>query len=160
MDRPERQVFSALQTICRRLKDHDIKWTLVGSASLVLQGVAIQPQDIDILTDKEGAYEVNKVFKEFEVRAVAFSQSEHFASHFWEFRIKGVKVDVMGDLKEHINGQWQRFPLRPRIIRVENMSLPVTPLETELDSYKLLGREKDALKVAKIEAALSRPTKR
>ena len=78
----EREIVEALKVITRRLRDAKIKWVLVGSTSLALQGVDVSPKDIDILTDKDGAFEINKLLKEYEVKSVQFKTSDLFESFF------------------------------------------------------------------------------
>jgi hypothetical protein len=137
------KIKEAIKLIYNRLKDKKIKWVLVGSMSLALQGVKIKPKDIDILTDKEGAFRVNKLFKNYEVKPVEFGRlkigrRELFESYLGKFKIKGVKVEIMGNLKE----------------KLEGMELPVSSLKEQLKSYSRLGRKKDAIRVKKIKAAL------
>lgn len=86
------KIITALRIICDKLMQSDISWVLVGSTSLALQRVNITPQDIDILTDKDGAYKINKLLKDYEVKPVEYCQSERFQSHLGEFRINNVKV--------------------------------------------------------------------
>lgn len=61
-----------LQILCARLSNQDVAWVLVGSTSLALQRVDVTPRDIDILTDEAGAYKINELLKDCEVRPVAY----------------------------------------------------------------------------------------
>ncbi len=61
---------------------------LIGGTNLAAQGVAIEAHDIDLLTDKEGAYEIGRRPREFIVQPVVFSENERFASHLGRFIIK------------------------------------------------------------------------
>lgn len=157
-----KKIIEALKVIYRKLKDKKVKWVLVGSLSLALQGVDIEPKDIDILTDKEGAFKINKLFKECEVKPVKFGRfkiggRELFKSYLGEFKIKGVKVEVMGNLKEKWGREWKSLHKRlisPKIIEFEGMKLPVSSLEEQLKSYSRLGRKKDSIRVQKIKEAL------
>ena len=65
-----KKVISALKIIYKKLKKEKINWVLVGSINLALQGIKIRTKDIDILTDKKGAFKINKLFKEYEVEPV------------------------------------------------------------------------------------------
>ncbi|MDI6655315.1 MAG: DUF6036 family nucleotidyltransferase, partial [Candidatus Hydrothermarchaeota archaeon] len=98
------KIIKALKIINQKLKDQKIKWVLVGSASLALQRVKIKPKDIDILTNREGAYEINKLLKEYEIKPIKFGKSSVFQSYLGEFRVNNIKVEVMGNLKEKIEG--------------------------------------------------------
>jgi hypothetical protein len=41
--------------VYNKLKDHKINFMIVGSTSLILQGIDVKANDIDIITDKKGA---------------------------------------------------------------------------------------------------------
>jgi predicted nucleotidyltransferase len=58
-----RKFIRVLKIISKKLENQKIKWVLVGSTSLALQGVNIKPKDIDILTDDEGVFKFNEIFK-------------------------------------------------------------------------------------------------
>lgn len=46
------------------LKDEDINWALTGSISFCLQGVPADPDDVDIQTGEDGAYEIAELFSD------------------------------------------------------------------------------------------------
>ncbi len=56
----------ALKIIYSALKDSKIIWALTGSTSFILQGMDFNFNDIDIRTNKEGAYEIEKFLKDNE----------------------------------------------------------------------------------------------
>lgn len=144
------KIIEVLKIIYQKLKNQKIKWVLVGSTSLALQGVKIKPKDIDILTEKEGAFRVNKLFKNYEVKPVEFGRlkigrRELFESYLGKFKIKGVKVEIMRNLKEKLGRKWVYLHKRlksPKIVKIKGMKIPVSPLEEQLRSYQQLGRKK------------------
>jgi hypothetical protein len=153
------KIKEAIKLICARLRGKKIKWVLVGSTSLALQGVKIKPKDIDILTDKEGAFKIEKLFEECKVRVipVKLSHSKLFKSYFGKFKLNDVKFEVMGDLKERVGNKWVSFSARlksPKIVKLEGMEIPVSPLQEQLKSYSKLGRKKDFIRVQRIKEAL------
>jgi len=153
------KIVKVLKLIESKLRGSGVRWVLAGSVSLALQGVNVSPNDIDILTDKEGAFEINRIFKDYEVKPVRFRRSRFFQSYFGEFEIEGVKVEVMGDLKELVKGEWRSLSWRlstSRIIEVEGIKLPVSPLEDQLKSYQALRRKKNSSKIQRIREALAR----
>jgi hypothetical protein len=150
-------IIKALKIINQKLKGKKIKWVLVGSTSLALQGVKIRPKDIDILIDKKDISKVGELFKRYEVKPIKFSRSEFFESYIGEFGIGGVKVEVMANLKEKIGERWASFSgrlINPRIIEIGRMKIPVSPLKEQLKSYQKLNRKKDLIRVQKIKEAL------
>jgi hypothetical protein len=152
-----KNMIKTLEIISKKLKGQNIKWVLVGSTSLALQKVRVKTKDIDILTDKSGAYRINKILKEYSVKPVKFRVSEIFQSYFGEFKIKNIKVEVMGDMKEKLRGKWvstSEWLKSPQIIKIGKVKLPVSNLSDELRDYKELGRKKDSIKIRKIEEVL------
>jgi len=73
-----KKIIKVLKIILGKLKNKKIKWVVVGSTSLALQRVKISPKDIDILTDKEGAFKINEIFKNYQAKPVRFSQRKFF----------------------------------------------------------------------------------
>ena len=152
------KIVDTLKIIYDRLKDENIKWVLVGSASLFLQGVDIIANDIDILTDNDGAKRISYLFSEFIVKPVKYSEGEYFRSYFGEMKINKIKVEIMGDLEEKRKGIWISYKSRlenPVIISIGNINVPVSDLKEQLIGYKESSREKDRNRVKKIEEKLS-----
>lgn len=149
-------ILEALRIISERLKNK-VKWVLVGSLSLALQGVEVNAKDIDVLTDKAGAFKINELLKEFEIKKVEFSETKLFRSYFGKFKIKGILVEVMGDLEEKRGNKWHSLSYRlaaPRIIRVSDMEIPVSSLKDQLESYLKSGRKRDSIKIKRIMKAI------
>lgn len=148
-----------LKILNQKLKNQNIRWVLVGSTSLALQKVKVKPKDIDILTDKEGSFKINKLLKKYEVKHIKFRQTDLYQSYFGEFRINEVKVEIMGNWKKKFEGKWIDVSPRlisPIIIEVQGMILHASPLKEQLASCKALGREKDFTRVPKIKEAIKR----
>jgi hypothetical protein len=148
----------ALKTLAERLRSRNLRWVLVGSISLALQDVDVTPADIDVKTDKAGAYKINELLKDCEVKPVKYRLSDTMRSHLGEFRIKDVKVEVIGEFQEKVKGRWHGddSPLTsPTIIQFEGIQLPVSSLQTELRFYETAGREKDIAKIAAIRTILN-----
>jgi predicted nucleotidyltransferase len=128
-----------------------LKWA--GSLSLALQGIDVEPHDIDLLTDRQGAYRINAMLKKYEKKRVGYSETEKLSSYFGVFEIQGVKVEVMGDYRERQGTKWvslSRILADPKIIEVDGVRIPVCSLEDHLVSYRRLKRPKDAEKIRKI----------
>jgi hypothetical protein len=110
--------------------------------------VNVDPRDIDILTDKKGAYEIAELLREYEIQPVTFSRSEPFASHFGKFNIKGAHIEIMGDLEILTDGTWINVTadrLRSKHkCKIRDVEVPVSSLEKQLEFYKKSSRKKDA----------------
>lgn len=82
-------------------------WAVAASTALALQGVAVQPRDIDIQTDEVGAYEIERLFSANSVRPVRHSSAERVQSHYGSLAIEGIEVEIMGTLQtREPGGAW------------------------------------------------------
>nr|MBC7245756.1 hypothetical protein [Chloroflexota bacterium] len=135
---------SVLRKICERLEGNPINWVVTGSLGMALQGVPVPIHDIDIQTDEEGAYEIERRFSEYVIKPVQYSISEHIRSHFGALEIDGIQVEIMGAVQKHLDIQSWEEPVRIECYRqwveVEGMNIPVLSLEYEYQAYLKLGR--------------------
>ncbi len=157
------KLIRALRFIAEQLHNQQIRWVLVGSLSLALQGVELHPRDIDILTDKQGAYVFAQIFQAYTHKPVEFKQSTLFESHFGQFKIKGAPVDVMGDLHVKVDNKWTSLTHRletAKHITIDQTTIPVVQLVDQLETYTKLGRRKDTDRITRIQQALDNATRR
>jgi hypothetical protein len=140
----DRRYVDVLRTIHARLNGADLIWAITGSMSFALQGVPVQPHDVDLQTNQAGAYGIERLFAERMVRQVAFSEAPRIRSHFGALQIDGVTVEIMGDVQKRLeDGSWEPpVDIRPyiRMVDVEGLRLPVLSLEYEYRAYLALGR--------------------
>jgi len=136
-----------LKVLCKintRLNITSVNWAVTGSFSFALQGVPVEPNDIDIQTDKRGAYEIERYFSEFMTKRVTLSSTEKIRSYFGELMINGIKVEIMGDIQKSLeDGSWENpvdLEHHKRVVQVEGMQVPVLSLEYEYQAYLKLGR--------------------
>jgi hypothetical protein len=121
---------------------------------LALQGVKVEPRDIDILTDKQGAYRIADLLKKHEKQPVRFRSDKRARSYFGEFEINGVKVEVMGDLEEKTGGKWVSLSGRlvtPKSVKIDKVKMPVSSLKAQLKSYRMSNRRQDKIRLPKIQ---------
>ena len=134
----------ALEIICARLEGTGVDWVLTGSTAFAAQGVPLEPHDIDLQTDRAGAYAIEKALAEFMVAPVAFSTAATIRSHFGRAVVAGIQVEIMGDVEVFLpHGDWRPPPGIPglrRWVTVGNLRLPVLPLVYEHRAYLQLGR--------------------
>lgn len=148
--------YRALSTILRRLEPRpDIVWALTGSTSFALQGMKVEAHDIDIMTDAAGARAMGELLGDFCVKPVAPSSAEFIRSHYGQFLVDGVEVDLMGDSSRlGLDGVWTAprrvGPLR-FFVSARGMRLPVIALRHEVQAYRELRRPG---RVAQIEQFL------
>ncbi|MGM0686862.1 MAG: nucleotidyltransferase domain-containing protein [Promethearchaeati archaeon] len=77
-----RKIVRALKEVALLLYGHKVKWLVVGSTSLALQGVDVEPEDIDIICSKEDAFEIGRILKKYETQSVVFGRT-HCLNHTW-----------------------------------------------------------------------------
>lgn len=147
-----KKYIEVLRFIVDRLKYKNINWCLVGTTNLIIQGVKIEPSDIDIITDDEGAYLLSKVFKDFEVKPLNYSSDDKFRSFFSTYQIKNIKVEVMGGFQHKTSkGAWSRVMvpknLKCKAIKVKDYKINIVPLDVAYKFYKEVGRETTAQKI-------------
>jgi DNA polymerase-1 len=127
------------------------QYAIRGTASLVLQGIAMNVDDVDIICDKKAALVCNKIFKKYLVKGVEFSESDKFKSYFGEFNIKGMSIEVMGEWqirkikneKSKMKNWSEKYDARAdQVARIslKGKKIVVTKIETELSMFAAMGR--------------------
>lgn len=140
----EAQYFNVLRKIHFRLVDNQANWVITGSLGMALQGVDVEIHDIDIQTNKDGAYEIEKCFREYQVKPVHYSISEQIRSHIGMLEIDGIKVEIMGDIQKLLDDHTWEEPVKVEDhrcwIEINGIPIPVLSLEYEYQAYLKLGR--------------------
>lgn len=125
-----------------------INWAVTGSLGMVLHGMEMDIHDIDLQTDKEGAYEIERRLVNTLVKLVHFRASERIRSYFGVFEINGIKIELMGDMQHQVADQKWDEPVRVETCRdwvdYADMHIPVISLEHEVKAYQLVGRTEKA----------------
>lgn len=121
------------------IKDKDYTFILSGSTSLALQGVEIEVNDIDIVTDKKGALALDNLLKQYNVSKLKYSETEKYQSYFGKYEIDGVKVEIMGEFKYKLKtGKWSLANHLHKVhyIKYNGVEIPVLHLRQELIEYQ------------------------
>ena len=153
-----RKILGALRELYALLEGTGVKWTLVGSASLALRGLDVEPGDIDIMTSEKDAYRINDLLKEYEVKPAKFGSSDLFKSHLCELKVRGVKVEVMGGLYQKLHGCWSSVSRRQGktiLLEADGMRIRIFRLKDILRAMEGLGREKDKSRILKTREAIA-----
>jgi hypothetical protein len=141
----------ALRLIETRLAPLDCLWVLTGSLAFAVQRLDFVPADIDLQTDRKGAFQIEAALSDFMIRPVRFQQSEKIRSHFGSAIVNGVQVEIMGDLqKRGPIGNWSEPPdllQHRRWVDFDGIRLPVLSLTYEYSAYLMLGRTETASKI-------------
>lgn len=142
------QHFGALRTIWLCLENCPYSWVITGSLGMALQGVPVEVHDIDIQTDRDGAYEIERRLSEFVKQPVRYAAAERIRSHLGQLDIDGIKVEIMGEVQKRLDDQSWEEPVDVeryrRWVEIDEMQIPVLWLEYEQQAYLILGRVEKA----------------
>lgn len=141
-----------LKKLVKTLDETDVIWALTASTSLIIQGLDVKPNDIDIATTKDGAYIIDDYFQEHSIKKVSYSTDGNIRSHFGCLNIGGIDIDIIGDIQYKINGIWSETREITKLIEhisYNGIYIPVLNLKSEYEGYQKMGRLK---MVAQIKA--------
>ena len=84
---------------------------MTGSTSFALQGVPVEPDDIDVRTTEAGARAAETLLSEAVTEPVERVESERIRSSLGAARVDGVTVELIGGVeKHHADGSWTEPP--------------------------------------------------
>ena len=152
MESIDPRLIAVLLAIHHVLEGKGVRWAVMGSLNHALQGLEIQPRDIDICIDERGAYAMERLHEEYVTRRVSYKEGEGVRSHFGELKIDGVTVEIIGDMEIRADdGVWTPLSDGPyRHVIVAEASIPVRTLEQEVETYTGLSRVERAEKLRKL----------
>ncbi len=156
MKNHNKRIIDVILFISDRTKNENLEWVLTGSANLLIQGLSVDVEDIDILIAKKDVFNFYNFFKEFGIQKVEYSATDKFRSYFGKLIINEIKVEIMSRLeyKTPDNIWIKSTSLRKRkLIQFKNYTIPINPLENELKFYHLMKRKSDLHKIELIEKA-------
>lgn len=121
------------------------RYAFRGTTSLVLQGLDMNVDDIDVLTDKKTALDSNNLLKEYLIEEVVFKESDKHKSYFGKFNVNGIQVEVMGNWQvKSPKGIWSQIFNADDDQRIEVVlkdgKVWLTTIETELKMFVAMGR--------------------
>ncbi|MFN8473376.1 MAG: hypothetical protein U0822_14395 [Anaerolineae bacterium] len=127
----------------------DVLWVITGSVGLALQGMPLEPNDVDIQTDEANAYEIARRFADHVTQPVALAERSWGRSLMGKLALDGLQVEIIGGSQVRSGDIWEPPPdlaSLARTVEVEGMRLRVLPLAYEAEAYRRMGRlEKAAL---------------
>jgi GNAT superfamily N-acetyltransferase len=138
----------ALSILYPRLADLPFPWLITGSVGMALQGMPVEPHDIDLQTSRAGAQAIAEHFPEFLIQPVGWKESPRIRSEYGVLEVAGVKVEIMGNIENRPeDGDWVAAPPVTEFLRwvdFQGMRLPVADLEYECTAYQRMGRVQKA----------------
>ncbi len=140
----EPRFLDVLRLIVSRLDGSGIHWAITGSLGMALHGMQLPVHDIDLQTDRDGAFEFGRRFSAFVVRPVAYAPKDRIRSYLGALLIDGIQVEIIGDMQtRRESGIWEppvRVLEHTDWVEVEEMHVPAMALEHEYQAYLQMGR--------------------
>jgi hypothetical protein len=93
---PDEKFRSVLETIGPRLNALPSAWAVAGSLGFALQGLDIEIHDVDVQTERVGAYEIGRRLSGYVTRPASFTESGRIRPCFGGLEIDGDKVGIIG----------------------------------------------------------------
>jgi hypothetical protein len=126
----------------------NVKWAFALESPLELIDNDKLPKSIDILTNTKGAQEIEIAIKNFFMNQKSHPLIKgHVDEYEWDYievKIIGIKIDIIGDLKEFINGKWEiNFNIKhAKIIKekINGLKIPVLNVNS-MARFSALKRE-------------------
>jgi len=121
-----------------------IKWALVGSTNMQLQGIPIQPRDLDICVRRIDLEELKELFSDYPISNI--NELKPFnTEQSWEVKIiiSHVEVQFFG---QNDTGEYVSKLLADRIIQIklDDIMIPCFTLDAEEQTYAETHREQKA----------------
>lgn len=137
--------FKILKEITNLFNKNNIFYIIGGNTGLILQDVKIEDdKEIDICTNKAGAYKVQKLLNKFTIDETKYKKLEWFKAHWGIFKIKDITIEIMGNPKiKFKDGTWQGLPKKNiTSITFNNKHLNVFTLKSEYEYYRKVSYNK------------------
>ncbi len=133
-----------IKIIHKRLEDNKIKWALVGSTNMQLQGMDVQPHDLDVVVQLKDLEKTREIFSDYNASAVK-ELKPLTDEPAWEVRMKIDDVEVQ-IFSQSDTGEYVSKLLTDKLtkIKLENVEIPCFTLEAEAQTYAETNREHKA----------------
>jgi hypothetical protein len=135
---------SAIKIINQLLNENQISWALIGSTNMQLQGMNVNPRDLDIVIQLKDLEKIRSIFSSYTTSEIR--KLEHLTDESaWEVKldISGVEVQIVG---ERDTGKYAGKLLAKKLIHVtlEDIHIPCFTLDAAAQTYAETKREDKA----------------
>ena len=108
-------------------------WCLGGSSNLLPQGVDVDPNDIDLVTDAKGIQHYREALREYLVRDY---YNDRTCAYTLEFKIKGVEVEIL-----HYDDPSKAMLEKVKHMTWQGLELNILPLPDARKFYAGIGKK-------------------
>lgn len=134
----------AIKIIHEKLEKNNIKWALIGSTNMAVQGINVTPRDMDIVVQLKDLSRIQEIFSGY--RASAMRKLKPMTQEpGWEVRalIKKVFIQFLG---ERDTGEYVSKLLANELIevKIDRIKVPCFTLDAEAKCYSETNREPKA----------------
>ena len=85
---------NALDYFCKRAKENNIDFYLVGSSTASVRGVNIVPHDIDVIVDISDFWKAKDVFNDIIIKPFSECLEDSPVSYFGKIHVNGFIIDI------------------------------------------------------------------
>ncbi|MFD0958804.1 hypothetical protein [Paenibacillus chungangensis] len=157
------RVYRALTAIAKAVGSS--KWVIGGSAGLLLRGLPLSPNDVDIYCDDEDVAYVHHALKKYAIDHPEHSSTAIYRSRLAHYRIEGLAIELVGGFVVSALGCAYSIKVKELLIPYAQLvqlpeaeeSVYVVPLAHEL-LFNVLRERRD--RVTPIVAMMERDLKR
>ena len=134
----------AIKIIQKLMNENKIKWALVGSTNMQLQGMNVNPHDLDIVVQLKDLDKIREIFSEYSASTV--KELKPFTDEpSWEVKVEigTVEVQFFG---QRNTGEYVSKLLADILtkIKIDDIEIPCFTLEAEAQTYTETNREHKA----------------
>ena len=130
-DMEEKDILNVLKIVTKRLTGKGIVWRMEGSANLLMQGIDVEVNDIDITTGN--TKRSSEFLKEFVVKSF---YNKEIKAESCICKIKDNEVEINCYDNKNLN-MFEKI----KMIKWHDLSIPILPLIQAKEFYELIGRK-------------------
>lgn len=136
----EKELVYLLQKIKKKIKDQEkIRWYIDGSASLLISGIPVEVNDLDITTDDVGIDYFKKIFKEAIIKTGIIKKdlldNKKERLEILLLNIENYDVEIIN----YIDRSKEIFD-SIKIGHICNLDVPILPLNKMLEFYEKINK--------------------
>jgi len=141
----EGRIKDAVRIIFSRLDDSGIMYCLAGSVNMQLQGIQVEPHDLDVVIQHKDLERVRTIFSDYSASSVRKLKNTLSEKPAWEVEvyISGVKVQFFGGDEDDIYAAKMIAGMTTKF-SIDDIKVPCLTLEAEMKSYLETNREHKA----------------